>query len=152
VAFATGQQESLPPVAERRDVVKLRRAVAVVWHDGRLLVARRTGAHLDGLWEPPGVELARGDDATLRLSALLQTLGVRAVLRTTRQKLRHTITHHAITVDVLRGTLTGKAPRASGRARWVSGEDRRLALTALARRVIEAGEVRVRSPKRPTKR
>jgi A/G-specific adenine glycosylase len=140
VAFATGQQESLPPAAERRRVVRVRRAIAVVWQRGKLLVARRTGAHLDGLWEPPGVELARGDDAHARLQETLRGLGVRATLRATRQKLQHTITHHAITVQVWRGTLTGAAPRTGSTLRWVAADDRRLALSALARRVAEAGE------------
>lgn len=139
VAYATGQQESLPPAAERRAAVKVRRAIAVVWHRGRLLVARRTGAHLDGLWEPPGVELERGDHARARLLEVLRALGVRATLRVTRTQLKHTITHHAITVQVWRGTLTGAVPRAGAALRWVAPDDRRLALSALARRVAEAG-------------
>ncbi len=145
VAFATGQQDALPPVPERRAVVKLRRAIAVVWHRERLLVTRRDGPHLDGLWEPPGVELARGDDAKARLDERLRALGVSASLRKTNEELKHTITHHAITVDVLRGTLAGAAPRAGTKLRWVAADDHRLALTALARRVIEAGEVAFRS-------
>jgi hypothetical protein len=65
-------------------------------------------------------------------------------------RLKHTITHHAITVEVFRATLTGAAPRTGTRMRWVAADDRRLALTALARRVLAAGETR--SPKRGRKR
>lgn len=139
VAYATGQQESLPPPADRRAVVRVRRAMAVIEHDGRVLLAKREGAHLDGLWEPPSVELARGDDAVARLTERLAELGVRATLRATTQRFAHTITHHAIDVRVWRGTLRGRAPRGNARVRWASRTGGALALTALATRVLAAG-------------
>lgn len=136
VAYATGRQEELPPSADRRAVVRVRRAMVVLEHDGRVLVVQREGAHLDGLWEPPSVELARGDDAAARLGGTLAGLGVRATLHATTKRFAHTITHHAIDVRVWRGTLVGRAPRASRRVRWVTPGTRDLALTALATRVI----------------
>ena len=139
VALATGQQESLPPAAERRAVVAVRRAMAVVWCGDRLLVAKRKGTHLDGLWEPPGLELARGDEAATRLGEVVRALGVGVTLRATRTTLTHTITHHAIRVNVFVGKLRGARPRASTARRWVGADDRKLALTALARRVLTSG-------------
>ena len=140
VAFARGLQDELPPVAPRRKIERVRRAVACVWHRGRLLVAKREGALLDGLWEPPGVELESGDDVSASLLAQLRSLGVRAALVDTRRRERHTITHRDITVQVWEGALASPAPRRAGLA-WVRpGHDgQRPALSALAARLLAAG-------------
>ena len=138
VAHATGRQDELPPPADRRAVVKVRRAVALVRHGDRTLLVRRVGAHLAGLWEPPGVELARGEDAATRLGEVLEGLGLRVTLTRTRTRFAHTITHHAIDVQVWRGTLAGRSPRGSSRARWTSASGDGLALTALAKRLLAA--------------
>ena len=136
VAFATGRQEELPPPADRRAVVRVRRAMVVLEHDAKVLVVRREGAHLDGLWEPPSVELAGGDDAATRLGETLAAIGVRATLRATTKRFAHTITHHAIDVRLWRGTLDGRMPRASSRVRWMTPGTRDVALTALTTRVL----------------
>lgn len=136
VAFETGQQDELPPVVDRRATVKLRRAVVRIFHCGRLLVVQRQGVLLNGLWEPPGVELARGDDAAKRLRAALAVLEVKARLSDSGERVRHTITHRDIDVQVFDGTLVGVAPRTSTRLRWAEPGSRALALSALARRVI----------------
>jgi A/G-specific adenine glycosylase len=134
-AWATGQQATLPPVAARRSPVAVRRAVVRIEHRGRVLMSRRTGALLDGLWEPPGVELARGDDAGAALARVLAGLRVRASMSDTRVRVRHSITHRDITVQVWSGKLTGRAPRATARVRWVDPAAPEVALTALAKRV-----------------
>ena len=135
-AFATGRQDELPPVSERRASEKVRRALVRIEHRGRVLVVRREGALLAGLWEPPGVELARGDDAAQRLSERLLELGVRARLSDRGVRVRHTITHHDIDVRVFEGRLTSPAPRATTRLCWAEPGTRELALSALGRRVI----------------
>jgi len=152
VAHATGRQDELPPPADRRAVVRVRRAMALVEHDGRVLLARREGAHLDGLWEPPSIELERGDDPAVRLAEHLAELGVRAELRATSQRFAHTITHHAIDVRLWRGALEGRAPRASARLRWVTPAGDGLALTALATRVLAGGSARKTTARRATAR
>ena len=136
VAFETGQQDELPPVVGRRATVKLRRAVVRILHRGRLLVVQRHGALLNGLWEPPGVDLERGDDAAARLRARLAEYGVRARLTDRGERVRHTITHRDIEVQVFEGTLAGVAPRATTRLRWIKPGSHEMALSALARRVI----------------
>jgi A/G-specific adenine glycosylase len=136
VAFARGQQDDLPPVVGRRATVKLRRAVVRLFHRGRLLVVQRQGAVLNGLWEPPGVDLGRGDDAATRLHAALKVLNVNARLADRGERVRHTITHRDIDVRVFEGTLVGVAPRATARLRWIRPGSHEMALSALARRVI----------------
>ena len=135
-ALASGRQESLPPVVGARAVVRVRRAVARVTHRGRVLVVRREGALLDGMWEPPGVELARGEDAAAALARALASLGLRAALRDSGEEVRHTITHRDISVRVWCAEVARGAPRTSARLRWIAPGERTLALTALARRVI----------------
>ena len=136
-AFASGQVAVFPPVPARRAPEQVRRAVVLIERAGRVLVTRREGALLDGLWEPPGVELAPdAASAAARLRAMLRTLGVRARLADTGERVKHTITHRAIGVEVWRGTPLAPVPRRVA-LRWAEPGSRGLALTALARRLIE---------------
>jgi A/G-specific adenine glycosylase len=136
-AFDSGRTAEFPPVAERRATVAVRRAVAIVERGGRWLLVRRSGPLLDGLWEPPGVELERDDDAGDVLEGELLRLGVRARLEDTGERVRHTITHRRITVEVWRARMIGPPPRTNSTRRWVVRGQRELALGALARRVEE---------------
>ncbi len=135
-AFALGRQERFPPAAERRVPVSVRRAIAVLQRRGRTLVVRRKGVLLDGMWEPPGLEIAPGRGAHAPLARALEGLGIKARLIDTGTRLRHVITHRSITVEVWRAELVGQLPRASSHTRWAVPGSRSLALTALARRVI----------------
>ncbi len=146
-ARALGLQDSVPPVAARRTLLRVRRAVACVRHRGRLLVVKREGAHLDGLWEPPGVELERGQDVSAALAAKLEPLGIRARLEDSGARERHTITHHDITVEVWEGELLGAVPRAGARHRWVPSAGRSIGLSALGSRLAR----RARAGSKPTR-
>jgi A/G-specific adenine glycosylase len=134
-----GVERAIPPVPARREPVRLRRAVACVRRGGRLLMVRREGSLLDGLWEPPGVELARGEDAGAALSVRLAELGVRARLASTGRRIRHTITHRDITVEVWEGRATGPPGRSRSQLRWVATGGERPALTGLAARLLRDG-------------
>jgi A/G-specific adenine glycosylase len=134
-ARALGRQHLLPPVVGRRATERVRRAVACVVHRGRLLVARRDGGLLAGLWEPPGVEVDPATGTATALRRTLRLLGIHARLTDTGTCERHTITHRDITVEIWRGRLTGEAPRAGGRLRWVAAGSRSVALTALGARL-----------------
>ncbi|MBI1796611.1 MAG: A/G-specific adenine glycosylase [Candidatus Eisenbacteria bacterium] len=149
-AYALGRVAEFPPVRPRRRVEAVRRAVALVTRGDRVLLARREGALLGGLWEPPGVDLANGDRARTRLGAVLRPLGVRARLAPTGRTVRHTITHRAIVAEVWAGEMAADASldrRASARrgatrdaepprARWVVRSRPGVPLTALARRLL----------------
>lgn len=140
VAHARGLQHELPPVPGRRAVEHVRRAVACVWDRGRLLVARTEGALLVGLWEPPGVELSRGEDAGSSLGARLSELGVRARIADSGRRERHTITHRRITVEVWEGEAPRPASRATATRKWVTPQrEASLALSALASRLLAGG-------------
>ena len=151
-ARSLGRQHLLPPVVGRRAVERVRRAVACVTTRGRLLVTRREGALLAGLWEPPGVELARGEDAASALRESLARLGVRVKLTDTGERDRHTITHRDITVEIWEGELETKAPRAGARLRWVASGTRTLGLTALGARLLRRSAVELRPKRRASPR
>jgi A/G-specific adenine glycosylase len=136
-ALAEGRPEAYPPTPARRAPERLRRAVAVIERDGRVLLARREGALLGGLWEPPGVDLADGASARAALSAELDRLGVRARLVPTKTLLHHVITHRKIAVEVWRGRLLGPAPR-SARVAMVVLADRRARAAGVPQRPLTA--------------
>ena len=141
-ARAAGRPEDFPPAAPRPAGVRLRRAVARVERGGRVLMVRRAGALLDGLWEPPGVEVTDREPVRRALARVLAGLGVRGALHETAVRIRHTITHRTIEVDVWRCEPGRPGPRAGGtrpgrgRLRWVAPGEREVALSALARRVL----------------
>src|SRR4029077_19664837 len=110
-------------------------AVALVEHRGRVLVEQRLGPLLAGLWEPPGVELADGAGAGRAVAAKLEALGVGAALSDSGRRVRHVITHRAITVEVWSGRLTGAAPRRAT-LRWAGRSRPGLAPRALGRKLI----------------
>ena len=133
-ARALGRVEAYPPVLARRAIERRRRAVALVERGGRMLVTRRAGPLLEGLWEPPGVDLKPGMVARRPLARELARLGMRARLSPTGQTLRHTITHRAIEVEVWRAIpIESAAP--SARMRFVDPGTRQVPLTALARKL-----------------
>jgi A/G-specific adenine glycosylase len=134
-AHATGRVSAFPPVAPRRAPVALARAVALVVRGGRVLMARREGSLLEGMWEPPGVDVRAGAGARSKLAEALARLGLEVRLAPTGRRVRHTITHRAITVSVWRGVPVERTPRSS-RLRWVGRAGARVPLTALARLLL----------------
>ncbi len=136
-AYALRRVQEFPPIAERRAQEQVSRAVVLIERAGRVLVTRREGTLLDGLWEPPGVELV-GDspNAAAALRARLRELGVRARLTDTGERVKHTITHRAIEVEVWRGTPLVPVPRRVA-LRWAEPGSRELALTALGRHLVD---------------
>jgi A/G-specific adenine glycosylase len=135
-ARAQGRATEFPAPAPRRAGVRVRRAVALVERGGRVLLVRRTGALLDGLWEPPGVELGDHEPAERALARELASLGVRGALHATAARIRHAITHRSIEAQVWSCEPRPPVPRGNARLRWVTRGQRELALSALARRVL----------------
>jgi A/G-specific adenine glycosylase len=156
-AHALGLECDFPPPRRRRVGERLRQALALIVRRGRILMVRRAGPLMAGLWEPPTVDLAAGAPAGPALRALLRRLGVRAWLAPAGRSLRTTVTHRAIAAEVWWGGCLGRAAggarRASGapgsagrrargsaagarsaKPRWVDPAAPSVALTALARK------------------
>jgi A/G-specific adenine glycosylase len=133
-ALALGRPEAYPAPAARRAVERLRRAVVVIERAGKVLMTRRRGALLEGMWEPPGVDVPPGAAPGARLRTALARLGLRARIRDTGQRVRHVITHRAIEVEVWEGALPVAAPPPRA-GRWIDPREGRVGLTALAARL-----------------
>jgi A/G-specific adenine glycosylase len=133
-ARALGRVEDFPPRPGKRVGERVRQAVVLLERRGRMLVQRREGPLLAGLWEPPGVDRKEGRDTRAALRKRLAGLGVRARLAPTGHTVRHTITHRDIEAEVWRGVVSGAVPR-SPRLRWVDPRAPGVALTALARKL-----------------
>jgi A/G-specific adenine glycosylase len=131
-----GRVESYPPVPVRRAAIPIRRAVAWIERRGRVLLARREGALLAGLWEPPGVEVNGEGQIGRALRAALARWGVHAVLAPTGRVVKHTITHRAIEAEVWRGAP--RSARTGPGLRWVDPARPGVPLTALARRLLKS--------------
>ncbi len=144
-ARLTGRVEAYPPVVARRATVRVRRAVVLIERAGHVLMTQRRGALLDGMWEPPGVDLADGESARAKLGAELRRLGVRAKLERTGEVVRHTITHRVIEVEVWRGRTSGRSlvgcardgtsAESAPRRRWLGSHAGEVPITALARKL-----------------
>jgi hypothetical protein len=117
--------------------VTVRRALALVERRGRVLMTRREGALLGGLWEPPGADLGDGRAARPALRAALAALGVRARLSPLAPRIRHGITFRTFDVALWRAEPSAPLPR-SARLRLVDPARPGVPLTALARKALRA--------------
>jgi A/G-specific adenine glycosylase len=136
-AHALGRPEAFPAAPPRPATRRVRRAIAILERGGRWLMVRRRGPLLEGLWEPPGVDLANARVSRPALEAELAALGVRARLARRAGVVRHRITHRALEVDCWSGRCAGPIPRRSD-LKWVDPHAPRVAVTALARRAARA--------------
>ena len=157
LALARGAVDRYPAAAPRPATRVVRRAVVVLRRGGRWVLLRRSGALLDGLWEPPGVEIEardgvpqrkgtsvrkiarHGKDAheqTVRalLGRELERHGLATRIAPTPHRARHRITHRAIEVEVWDGSVPRVPRRAHVRA--VDPNAPGIAITGLTRKLI----------------
>jgi len=135
VANREGLVATIPRTAARRTVQRRRETAVVAARRGRVLVVRRgDGEWWAGLWDFPRVSgranrAARGIAACGRLGDL--QCGPPERLGT----VVHTVTHHRITLDIVR-CAAGRAGAAAADRRWVTRRQLAvLALTSPARRI-----------------
>jgi A/G-specific adenine glycosylase len=133
-ARAANAVDRYPPVPPRRRPREVRVAAAWIERDGRVLMLRREGRLLEGLWEPPAVELDGARGARAALQRRLAELGVAVRLEGGPRTLRHVLTHRDFRVQVWRGIMAGRAP-GRGALRWVRPDRPAVPLTGLARRI-----------------
>jgi A/G-specific adenine glycosylase len=141
-AHATATTHRLPAPATRRPITTARRAVAVVESGERLLLVRRSGPLLRGLWEFPGVEVGGSRPAAPLVQRELDRLGLPPPMLVPAGSIRHTILDRRIETEVYRGSLEDASPvRPPGR--WMRrARLRSLPLSAAALKI--AGDVAAR--------
>ncbi len=131
LARARGIAERIPAPRARAGTVAVRMAAAVVKRSGRVLLRRRSGPLMDGLWEFPMVEIARNSrkgQAVLAASAAaggaamtvlrheIARSGIQPIVMTPAGRVRHTITKHRIAIEVFEVQAEGALRRgAAGR-------------------------------------
>lgn len=138
-ALATGRVDRLPPVTPRRATERVLTAALLARRGGKLLMVRRTGGLLDGLWEPPTVPLEERRSPARRMLAVLEAAGLSGTLRPTGVLVRHTITHRRYEVAVWAAERVRRVARttatASASARWVDPACPDVPITGLARKL-----------------
>ena len=105
VATRDGRTEELPVMGARAKPKPVSMVAAVVWHGGRVLLARRAAQGLfGGMWEPPLVEASSLAAAHPALAAF--GIDAAALRLVSRAPLRHVLSHRTLSVAVARGAPT----------------------------------------------
>jgi A/G-specific adenine glycosylase len=120
LAHAAGSQELLPVRMPRGPLQHHDIAAGVIWHEGRILIARRPEAGLlGGLWEFPGGKQEPGE--TLE-GCLVREVGEELDIEVTVEQplctVRHAYTHFRITLHAFHCAYVRGEPRAVGCSDW----------------------------------
>lgn len=136
-AYASGDPEAYPRLPARRKPVRQRRIGVVARRDSKTLLFRRPDDSelLAGTWEIPWVAIEKGDDTERRLSESyggVWELGERA------GRVKHSITHRALEVDVVLGRYRDDGTIAEGvEAGWfTASEIENLASSSLVGKIL----------------
>jgi A/G-specific adenine glycosylase len=133
-AHAAGAEDRYPPVPRRRTPPVRHVAAAWIERRGRVLVQRRAGRLLEGLWEPPAAEASTPRAARAALERKLRDLGLDGRLEGKPLALRHLLTHRDYRVRAWPCSARGRARR--GREfRWTDPARPAVPFTSLARRL-----------------
>ncbi len=140
-ARGAGGAEEIPPPRKRPARRALVLACAIVRRNGRILLARRpAGGLFGGLWAPPAVEVADGEEASAALSrALRRDHGIRGTILGELARCDRTLTHRALTLRGLDVAPAGPIPRRD-HLRWAAPDAAGVptAVRALLGRVADA--------------
>ena len=141
--WATGQPEAYPsprPKPKPREVEAISGLLEQRRGRGRalLLLRRPSKGLLGGLWELPSVA---GDRPEALLASLRERTGLRAQAAEELGRVRHTFTHRALTLHVVRlGRPSGRL-RPGSDARWCSPRElRELPLSALMKKTLRLAQ------------
>jgi A/G-specific adenine glycosylase len=141
VARRTRAVEALPELPKRVETVAVRRAAAVVERGGRVLCGKTPdgAARWAGMWQLPSADVEGDETAPATAArAVRECAGLTAEAGDRLLTVRHSVTHHRITLDVFRCSPSRGAarPLACSEIRWVTpSELDGLAMPAAHRRI-----------------
>lgn len=143
LANRDGLTETIPVMPPRAKPKPVAMVAAVVWHGGRVLLARRAAQGLfGGMWEPPLVEAkALAGAAPLLASFGIDTAALRLVSRT---PVRHVLSHRSLSVAVARAAaddapaLPAEAPSPYDRLAFADPRGAPGGLSTLAAKILAA--------------
>jgi A/G-specific adenine glycosylase len=144
-AHREGAVDRFPPVPPRRRPRRVALAAAWIEREGRVLMVRREGRLLEGMWEPPSAELRAREAARPALDRLMASLGIEVRFEARPRAMRHRLTHRDFDARIWRGAARGRTPRRAG-VRWIDPGRPAVPLTGFARR-LAAWPGRARAPK-----
>jgi A/G-specific adenine glycosylase len=115
IAHRDGNVEELPELPERTRTVAVARAAAVVERRGRILCVKvaASASRWAGMWQLPNTDVAHGEASTAAAArAVRESTGLAATAGEHLLTVRHSVTHHRISLAVFRCA----APRGTARA------------------------------------
>ena len=120
--FRSGQPQRFPLRAPKKRRPLIDVSVALLWREGRFLVAKRPSEGLlGGLWELPGGKWERGEDAEAALRReLREELGLEVEISEIHSPVRHGYTHFEVMLHPFSCRATaGQKPRSELPLRWI---------------------------------
>jgi A/G-specific adenine glycosylase len=122
-AHQLGIEEQQPVAARRSPIPHYTVTAAVIWRDGRVLIARRPPQGLlGGLWEFPGGKVEPGEELAQALRReIKEELGAEIFVGEELGVFEHAYTHYRVTLHAFSCRLAGAEPRAleASAVRWV---------------------------------
>jgi A/G-specific adenine glycosylase len=143
VAHREGTSAELPELPRRAMTVRVPRAALVLSARGRVLCVQVPGdaARWAGMWQFPNADVQPGESADgAARRALREASGIDVSRCTPLVTVRHSVTHHRITLEVFSGkTGAVSARRGALSTAWVRpGELEELAMPAAHRKIARA--------------
>ncbi len=136
-----GLQEAFPEKRKALVIRRLRRAVVVIQHRGRVLIIKRTGERLlQDFWEFPGGEFKEETELeTALIEKIRRDLGLRIRSLQLLKTIKHAITNRRITLEVYVAALHNSARVKARNVKWVSlSEIDRYPFPSAALRIVSA--------------
>jgi A/G-specific adenine glycosylase len=144
VAHATGVETELPELAKRKETVAVARAACTVFRRERVLVVQvpETASRSAGMWQFPNTDVGARETAEAAAArAVREAVGLSVSALEATRVVRHSVTHHRISLEVFRATSTKGTPSpvACRGFAWATAEDlRALAMPAAHRKIAHA--------------
>jgi A/G-specific adenine glycosylase len=134
-ARADGEPENYPPAAKKKPRPHHHIGVGLIWHRGRLLIARRPEKGLlGGLWEFPGGKQEPGEKlaATVKRE-IREELGIEVTVRDFFMQVEHQYSHFTVSLHVFHCRYVKGEPQTLGCTDWRWTRPRELTAFAFPR-------------------